>query len=103
MTEPGTNRVTEPGTNGVTEPGTNPGTEPPPPPPTPRRLKTLVAVDGISFRFGGKSDLKLPSVTVDPLRYAVRGVAQPSAAPSRPAGSGTGSAAAAPSPSTTES
>ncbi|HJQ00499.1 MAG TPA: DUF881 domain-containing protein [Jatrophihabitans sp.] len=47
-----------------------------------RRLKTLVAVDGISFRFGGKSDLKLPSVTVDPLRYAVRGAARASATPS---------------------
>jgi uncharacterized protein YlxW (UPF0749 family) len=69
-----------------------------------RQLKTMVAVDGISFRFGGKSDLRLPSVTVDQLRYAVRGVARPSAAPSRPAGSGTATPdAAAPSPTTTES
>ena len=39
-------------------------------------------MDGISFRFGGKSNLTLPSVTVDQLRYAVRGVGRPSATPS---------------------
>jgi uncharacterized protein YlxW (UPF0749 family) len=63
--------------------------------PIARQLKTMVAVDGISFRFGGKSDLKLPSVTVDQLRYAVRGVAAPSATPSP--------AASSPSPSNPES
>jgi uncharacterized protein YlxW (UPF0749 family) len=72
--------------------------------PIARQLKTMVAVDGISFRFGGKSNLKLPSVTVDQLRYAARGVARSSAAPSRPAGSGSASpGTAAPSPTTTES
>lgn len=50
--------------------------------PIARQLKTMVAVDGISFRFGGKSKLTLPSVTVDQLRYAVRGTATPSPAAS---------------------
>ncbi|HEX4726515.1 MAG TPA: DUF881 domain-containing protein [Jatrophihabitans sp.] len=63
--------------------------------PIARQLKTMVAVDGISFRFGGKSNLTLPSVTVDQLRYAVRGVARPSTTPSP--------AASTPSPSTPES
>lgn len=63
--------------------------------PIARQLKTMVAVDGISFRFGGKSNLKLPSVTVDQLRYAVRGVAAPTATPSP--------AASSPSPSPPES
>jgi uncharacterized protein YlxW (UPF0749 family) len=45
-----------------------------------RQLKTMVAVDGITFRFGGKSTLKLPSVTVDQPRYASRGPA-PSSTP----------------------
>jgi len=47
-----------------------------------RRLKTLAAVDGISFRFGGKSKLRLPSVTVGDLRYAEPGAAASSAPPS---------------------
>lgn len=38
-----------------------------------RRLKTLVAVDNISFRFGGKSKLNLPSVTVGQPQYAELG------------------------------
>ncbi|HEX2904376.1 MAG TPA: DUF881 domain-containing protein [Jatrophihabitans sp.] len=38
-----------------------------------RRLKTLVAVDGITFRFGGKSKLELPSVTVGQPHYAQLG------------------------------
>ncbi len=45
-----------------------------------RQFKTMVAVDGIAFRFGGKSTLKLPSVTVDQPRYASRGPA-PSSTP----------------------
>lgn len=69
-----------------------------------RQLKTMVAVDGISFRFGGKSNLKLPSVTVDQLRYAVRGPApatpsKAGGAPSRPAAN----PSASPSPTSTES
>jgi len=53
-----------------------------------RRLKTLAAVEGISFRFGGKSKLRLPSVTVGDLRYAEPGAsAPPSAVPSSAASS----------------
>ncbi|HET6210967.1 MAG TPA: DUF881 domain-containing protein, partial [Jatrophihabitans sp.] len=63
--------------------------------PIARQLKTMVAVDGITFRFAGKSELTLPSVTVDQLRYAVRGVARPSSTPS--------STSTAPSPSPPES
>lgn len=69
-----------------------------------RQLKTMVAVDGISFRFGGKSELKLSSVTVSQPRYAASGAAPPrpaastSGSPGRPAGSG-----ASPSPTATES
>jgi uncharacterized protein YlxW (UPF0749 family) len=48
-----------------------------------RRLKTLVTVAGISFKFGGKSKLQLPSVTVGEPTYASLGPA-PSASP--PAG-----------------
>ncbi|MEO6699947.1 MAG: DUF881 domain-containing protein, partial [Jatrophihabitantaceae bacterium] len=77
--------------------------------PIARQLKTLVAVDGIGFRFGGKSELKLPSVTVNQLRYAIRGIAPASAAPrtspqpaasppTHPAG-----ASVSPSPTSTES
>ena len=63
-----------------------------------RRLKTLVAVAGISFKFGGKSKLQLPSVTVGEPRYASLGPA-PSASPP------TGSASPSPttSPTATES
>lgn len=45
-----------------------------------RQLKTLVAVDGIGFSFGGKSKLELPSVTVGQLHYASPG---PAPGPSR--------------------
>lgn len=63
-----------------------------------RRLKTLVAVAGISFKFGGKSKLQLPSVTVGEPRYASLGPA-PSA--SAPAGSRTASPTATASPTST--
>lgn len=49
--------------------------------PIARRLKTLVAVDGITFRFGGKGKLTLPSVTVGQPQFAQLG-AQPSTATS---------------------
>lgn len=54
--------------------------------PIARRLKTLVAVDGISFKFGGKSKLSLPSVTVGEPQYAQIG-AEPSPAPDSSDGS----------------
>ncbi len=49
-----------------------------------RRLKTLVAVDNITFKFGGKDKLTLPSVTVGQPQYALPGAAPVSS-------SGTGS------------
>ncbi|MGI8668161.1 MAG: DUF881 domain-containing protein [Jatrophihabitans sp.] len=64
-----------------------------------RQLKTMVAVDGIGFKFGGKSDLKLPSVTVGQPHYATRGLA-PGSTPA--AGSGSGGATSSPSPTSTE-
>jgi uncharacterized protein YlxW (UPF0749 family) len=69
-----------------------------------RRLKTLAAVTGISFKFGGKSTLRLPSVTVGEPRYAVLGPA-PAASP-RSATSATSPTATSPtaaSPTATES
>ena len=57
-----------------------------------RRLKTLVAVAGIGFRFGGKAKLQLPSVTVGEPQYALIGPA-PSA----------GGPTSSPSPTATES
>ena len=51
-----------------------------------RRLKTLVAVDDISFKFGGKSKLELPSVTVGQPQYARIG-AEPSSSPTGGSGS----------------
>jgi uncharacterized protein YlxW (UPF0749 family) len=64
-----------------------------------RRLKTLAAVTGISFKFGGKSKLQLPSVTVGEPRYASPGPA-PTATPSSTA---TSPPTATPSPTATES
>ncbi|MDQ2837775.1 MAG: DUF881 domain-containing protein [Actinomycetota bacterium] len=70
-----------------------------------RQLKTMVAVDGISFRFGGKSGLKLGSVTVNQPRYAVRGPAPSSSrsasssAPSSSAPSSSAPSSSAPSSS----
>jgi uncharacterized protein YlxW (UPF0749 family) len=49
-----------------------------------RRLKTLASVTGISFKFGGKSTLRLPSVTVGEPRYASLGPA-PATSPPRSA------------------
>lgn len=40
-----------------------------------RQLKTMAAVDGISFGFSGKDALELPSVTVTQPHYAERGAA----------------------------
>jgi len=65
-----------------------------------RRLKTLVTVAGISFKFGGKAKLQLPSVTVGEPRYASLGPA-PSASP--PAGGRPTASPTAPSPTATES
>jgi len=66
-----------------------------------RRLKTLVAVAGISFRFGGKAKLQLPSVTVGEPHYALTGPALIGPVPSAsPAASGPTNR---PSPSATES
>ncbi len=61
-----------------------------------RQLKTVAAVNGITFQFSGKSDLRLESVTVGSPHYASLG-----ASPSPSAGTGT--PAASPSPSSTES
>ncbi len=60
-----------------------------------RQLKTLVAVDGIGFKFGGKAKLELPSVTVNQPRYASRG---PIPATSRSAANPSGSATGTPAP-----
>jgi uncharacterized protein YlxW (UPF0749 family) len=50
-----------------------------------RQLKTKEAVDGISFRFSGKSDLKLSSVTVAEPRYARQGAStKPPTRPNSP-------------------
>ncbi|HEU5269970.1 MAG TPA: DUF881 domain-containing protein [Jatrophihabitans sp.] len=62
-----------------------------------RRLKTLVAVAGISFRFGGKTKLQLPSVTVGEPHYASIGPASTAPSPSA------GGPSSSPSPTTTES
>jgi len=67
-----------------------------------RRLKTLVAVYDISFRFGGKSKLTLPSVTVGQLQYAQLGP-QPSTAPPTSPGVGSSGPATTPDPTATES
>ena len=66
-----------------------------------RQLKTMTAVDDITFRFTGKTGLRLQSVTVSQPHYAVRGAAVP-----QPRSTPATSAAApspSPSPTTTES
>jgi uncharacterized protein YlxW (UPF0749 family) len=50
-----------------------------------QRLKTIQAVYNISFKFNGKSDLKLSSVTVTEPRFAVRGDAPTTPSTSSPA------------------
>jgi uncharacterized protein YlxW (UPF0749 family) len=45
-----------------------------------RQLKTVAAVEGITFRFSGKSDLRLQSVTVTEPHYAGLGTAAPETA-----------------------
>jgi uncharacterized protein YlxW (UPF0749 family) len=50
--------------------------------PIARQLKTMAAVDGITFRFTGKSGLRLQSVTVAQPHYAGLGAASPSPSPS---------------------
>ena len=47
-----------------------------------RQLKTMAEVEGISFRFTGKSGLRLQSVTVTEPHYAGIGGASPSPSPS---------------------
>src|SRR4051812_44456394 len=49
--------------------------------PIARQLKTMAAVDGIAFRFTGKSGLRLQSVTVAQPHYAGLGTAAPSQSP----------------------
>jgi uncharacterized protein YlxW (UPF0749 family) len=68
-----------------------------------RRLKTLVTVAGISFKFGGKSKLQLPSVTVGEPRYASLGPASPGSPPSASASPAGTSVTSTPSPTATES
>jgi len=46
-----------------------------------RQLKTMAAVEGITFRFAGKSGLRLQSVTVTEPHYAGLGTAGPGPAP----------------------
>lgn len=62
-----------------------------------RQLKTMAAVEGITFRFAGKSDLRLQSVSVSQPHYAGRGAS----AASSPSPSS--SSPSSPSPSSTES
>ncbi len=62
-----------------------------------RRLKTLQAVNGVGFSFGGRSSLTLPSVTVGDLSYASVG---PAPSPRSPVASSSGPA---PSPQPSES
>lgn len=72
--------------------------------PVARRLKTMVAADGIGFRFSGKSGLRLQSVTVGQPHYASLGAtASASAVGSAGPTSATPPAAASPSPTSTES
>ncbi|HTZ42599.1 MAG TPA: DUF881 domain-containing protein [Jatrophihabitans sp.] len=61
-----------------------------------RRLKTLDAVDGITFKFGGRSKLTLPSVTVGDLQYAALGPAPSPSPAATPSGSVTPSGPAIP-------
>ena len=51
-----------------------------------RQLKTMAAVEGITFRFGGKSGLRLQSVTVTEPHYANRGTAGPETESPSPSG-----------------
>lgn len=51
-----------------------------------RQLKTMAAVEGITFRFSGKSGLRLQSVTVTEPHYADRGTAGPGTASPSPSG-----------------
>jgi uncharacterized protein YlxW (UPF0749 family) len=54
-----------------------------------RQLKTMTAVEGITFRFTGKSGLRLQSVTVTEPHYAGRGTPTPSSTRSSPSPSST--------------
>jgi Bacterial protein of unknown function (DUF881) len=70
-----------------------------------RQLKTMAAVEGISFRFAGKSGLRLQSVSVSQPHYAGRGAAS-SPSPSSPSPSSPSPSSpspSSPSPSSTES
>ena len=71
-----------------------------------RQLKTVAAVEGITFRFTGKSSLRLQSVTVGQPHYAALGTASPAPsdpAPSSPAPSDPAPSSPSPAPSATES
>ena len=64
-----------------------------------RQLKTMAAVEGISFRFTGKSSLRLQSVTVGQPHFADLGTASPAApSPGRSSPAGSGPSPAGPSP-----
>ena len=54
-----------------------------------RQFKTMAAVDGITFRFTGKSGLRLPPVTVGEPHYATRGPASTPSTSPRPSPSAT--------------
>jgi uncharacterized protein YlxW (UPF0749 family) len=82
-----------------------------------RQLKTMAAVEGITFRFTGKSELRLQSVSVGQPHYAGRGASpsagppsagqpsagQPSAGPPSAGQPSAGPPSVSPSPSSTES
>ena len=57
--------------------------------PIARQLKTMAEVEGVTFRFTGKSGLRLQSVTVSEPHYAGVGRASPSTSPSSPSPSST--------------
>jgi uncharacterized protein YlxW (UPF0749 family) len=66
-----------------------------------RQLKTMAAVEGITFRFTGKSGLRLQSVTVTEPHYAGLGPAAGGTA--NPSGASPSSSPSSTSPSSTES
>jgi uncharacterized protein YlxW (UPF0749 family) len=67
--------------------------------PIARQLKTMAAVEGITFRFSGKSNLRLQSVSVGQPHYAGRGA--PPASPSAPSTSAPSTSASSTSLSST--
>jgi len=71
-----------------------------------RKLKTLETVDGVAFKFSGKSDLRLDSVTVSRPRFASGsppGSAAPTGQPASTTPAGSSPAGSSPAPTGTES